>query len=327
MKPTFVARNKWLFLFAASFLLVAVVLATGWTLWRSAASENFDVVATDQASRKILVLDPDVADWSSEEAVKWSWAPSSRNGFENLTYAWGLPSGVKLRKNKEGLWLVVTDSRGLAAIVPYPAGDSKKWGLNVGGNPHEAELLPNGNIAVAASTGGWVRIYTASQGPSSSKYTEFPLSGAHGVLWDPGKNVLWALGDYYLVALQVEGTDSEPTIREVLRKRLLTNGGHDLQPVYGDPDRLWVTTGSHVYQYVKSTNTWDATYPGNALINRGKVKSIGSLKSGQVLSTVPKPGCQSDWCTDTVDFFAPEMQRTRKGAAFYKARFLNPDYQ
>ncbi|GGE02685.1 hypothetical protein [Paenibacillus nasutitermitis] len=40
--------------------------------------------------------------------------------------------------------MVVTDSRGLAAIIPYPSANGKKWGLDVGGNPHSAELLPGG---------------------------------------------------------------------------------------------------------------------------------------------------------------------------------------
>jgi hypothetical protein len=44
---------------------------------------------------------------------------------------------------------------------------------------------------------------TSSQGPDSSKYTEYYLQGAHGVLWvwDPEREVLWALGDLYLVSL------------------------------------------------------------------------------------------------------------------------------
>jgi hypothetical protein len=296
---------------------------------RNQVKQDFKIAATDQASRKIVVFDPADPDWNDEGAVKWSWSPSASNGFSGLTWGWGLPSGVKLRNNSisGGQSLVVTDSKGLAAIVPYPEGDSKQWGLVVGGDPHEAELLPNGNIAIAASAGGWVRLYTSSQGPTSSTYVEYPLSGAHGVLWDPDLKVLWALGDYLLVALKVGGTDSSPSLEEVILKKLPTPLGHDLQPVYGNSDRLWVSTGSKVYQYVKSSGTWDPVFPGHMNISRPRVKSIGNQPSGQVVSTVPKKGCRSDWCTDTVDFFEYAMTRTRTDAAFYKARIMNPDYQ
>src|SRR5690606_19878574 len=123
------------------------------------------------------------------QAVLWSWAPGDANGFAGLTDAWGLPTDAKVRSCKawEGRWMVVTDSLGLAAILPYPPGDSRRWGRNVGGNPHSAELLPGGNIAVAASTAGWVRVYASSQGPDAEHYAEFRLTGAHGVEWDAGR--------------------------------------------------------------------------------------------------------------------------------------------
>ncbi|CAG7644131.1 DUF6528 family protein [Paenibacillus allorhizosphaerae] len=292
--------------------------------------ENGNLVAvTDQASQKIIVFDPNAEDWNSEQAIKWSWKPTSTNGFSGITPGWGLPSGVKLRKNDTfgGLWMVVTDSKGLAAIVPYPAGDSKKWALHVGGNPHEAELLPSGNIAVAASTGGWVRVYTSSQGPTSSKYAEYPMKTAHGVLWDPQKNVLWALGHDHLVALKVEGTPEAPTLKEEQKVDLPSADGHDLQPVYGNTDRLWVSTGSGVYQYVKSEKNWSRGFPDAPKINVRGIKSVGNLLTGQVVLTTPKKGCQSDWCTDTVRFVTPDTYRSRTGAAFYKARVWNPNYQ
>src|SRR5690606_38391276 len=138
--------------------------------------------------------------------------------------AWGLPTEAKVRSHDKwgGQWMVVTDSKGLAAIVPYPAGDRKQWGLNVGGNPHSAELLPGGNVAVAASTGGWVRVYTSSQGPESNHFAEYGLPSAHAALWDPDLNVLWSAGKEYLVALTVGGTDAEPTLEEALRIELPT---------------------------------------------------------------------------------------------------------
>lgn len=304
-------------------------------------SRNVDVsssyvAVTDQVSHRIMVLKADEWAKGREDAVVWTWSASASNGFEGLEASWGLPTDAKIRWNERlggGYWMVVTDSRGLAAIVPYPQGDSRQWGWNVGGNPHSAELLPNGNIAVAASTGGWVRIYTSSQGPDCGDYVEYPFPGAHGVQWDPERRVLWALGDDDLVALEITGSDAAPVVREVHKVALPTRYGHDLQPVYGNTDRLWVSTGSHVYQYIKSLNDFDESYSNSDMISRANVKSVGNLPSGQVVSAVPdqvirpESGSSSnDWCTARIDFVNPSMTGILPGAGIYKARVWNPDY-
>ncbi|MFC5648574.1 DUF6528 family protein [Paenibacillus solisilvae] len=215
---------------------------------RSSGEAGRYIAATDQASHAILVLDPAAADWNDEHAVIWRWSPEESNGFRGLTAAWGLPTEAKIRPCAVwgGLWLVTTDSLGLVAIIPYPEGGSRKWGRNVGGNPHSAELLPGGNLAVAASTGGWVRVYASSQGPDSGVYAEYAMPGAHGVVWDSRMNLLWTVGNDHVAALRVGGSDAAPELREMNLYRLPTRHGHDLQPVSGDPGRLWVSTGAAV---------------------------------------------------------------------------------
>ena len=294
------------------------------------SAETAWVAVTDQLSQRILVLDPQVKDWNASEALKWSWRPEASNGFGAFLGAWGNPSGVKLRENDVfgGQWMVVTDSKGLAAIVPYPAGNELKWAQVVGGNPHSAELLPNGNIAVAASTGGWVRVYASSQGPDASQYFEFPLKGAHGVLWDPANNLLWAVGDDHLVALEVLGTPDAPVLKKVIERPLPTRGGHDLAPVYGEAGRLWVTTGSSVYQYDKAEDAWiDSYFGADALLRRSGVKGVGDLPNGQVVAVWPKSGSLYTWTTDTVHLFLPDEVRRRDNSAIYKARVWRAEYQ
>ncbi|USK36766.1 DUF6528 family protein (plasmid) [Bacillus sp. F19] len=317
-------------------LVVAVVISisvvmSGANYGQAYAEDNkqsdYWVAVTDQESDQILVFDTKKSDWNDKNALKWSWAPTIENGFEELTSAWGTPSGVKLRKGENGgKYMLVTDSAGLVAMVKYPSG-KRVWGHNVGGNPHAAELLPDGNIAAASSHGNFVRVYTASQGPDSSKYTEYYLQGAHGVLWDPEREVLWALGDLYLVSLKVKGTPEDPQLEEISRSSIPTFGGHDLSPVYGDTDKMWVTSNTKVYQYSKSTNAWLEDYEGASEISRKSVKSIGNQPSGQVVLAVPRAGTKYSWTTDTVDFYLPSDKRVLKGGSFYKARIWNPNYQ
>ncbi len=303
------------------------------------ANPSTYVAVTDQAGKQIGVYDLDVRPWDASRALVWRWSADPLNGFEGLMHAWGLPTDAKLRRcdRWDGQWMVVTDSLGLAAIVNYPAGNERKWGLNVGGNPHSAELLPNGNIAVAASTGGWVRVYTSSQGKDAETYAEYAFPGAHGVEWDAKRQVLWAVGEDRLIALEVYGNAEAPRIRQVHQVRLPTSGGHDLQPVYGHEDRLWISTQAKVYQYSIAMDQFDEDYPGCERISRAHVKSVGDMPSGLVLSAAPdgvlRPdtgAADNDWCTDSIDccpngrsFETAAQSLVRyplPGVALYKAR-------
>ncbi|MCU6711872.1 DUF6528 family protein [Paenibacillus sp. J5C_2022] len=320
---------------ASAVSLAAIVIVVSSMNWMGNARANTTVpdsyvaVADQGSGGRITLYDPLATDWNQSSAVKWSWYPNASNGFVDNQPGWGYPSGVKLRENcvYGGKWMVVVDSNGFAGIIPYPAGNSKKWSQVIPGNLHSIELLPDGNVAIAASNGGWVRIYTSSQAVDSSTYVQYDLPGGHGVLWDPENELLWALGNDHLVSLRITGTASAPVITEVDKITLPTRWGHDLSPVYGDTDRLWVSSGSKVYQFTKSTKIWSETYAGSSDANRAHVKAHGNQPSGQIVRAVPKDGGVHPWTTDTVDFFLPNTSRTVTGGGFYKARIWNSDYQ
>ncbi|QNE19859.1 hypothetical protein F1D05_20510 [Kribbella qitaiheensis] len=286
------------------------------------------VALTDQQyengpAARIRLMDPAVYDWNTAAAQKWSWSPTSANGFSGLTSLWGLPSDVKLRMDRAGAYVaVVADSRGLAGLITYPGGQ-RIWAANVGAanNPHSVELLPDGNVAVAASSGGFVRVYTASQGSASTKSVSYSLPDAHGVQWDPVRQVLWVLGGNRLAALKINGTAAAPTLAESLVVTLPTSGGHDLTPVLENHDRLWISTGSKVYQFSKSAGAIVSTE------NVGAIKSVNSMPNAQQVRTTPKAGCKTTWCTDTVNFAVPAATRTLSGAQIYKARVWSSRYE
>ena len=286
------------------------------------------IAITDQsynstANARIRLMDPAVSNWSTAGAEVWNWHPTTSNGFSGLTGYFGLPTDAKLRRDSAGNQVfVVSDSHGLAALVNYPAG-TRRWAVNVvaSNNPHSAELLPNGNVAVAASTGGFVRVYAASQGSAATKYAQYNLTTAHGVLWDPAGSVLWAIGGSKLVRLQVGGTAAAPTLTEVGSWALPTSGGHDLTPKLGNSDRLWISTSSAFYEYSKSANAAVATYGTDG------VKSMNSMANGRWVQTLPKTGCTTTWCTDEVHVTSPDLTYRVSGAEIYKSRVWDPAYQ
>lgn len=296
---------------------------------------NCPIVATNQNGQNVEVYDPAVADWNNAAAKVWSWKPTIALGYSSTEIAaWSNVSDAKLRNTT--IWpgtnqvIVTTASGGLITIATYPGGVNK-WAKNVGGNPHSAELLPNGNIATASSTGGYVRVYASSQGSTAGFFANFNVTDAHGVLWDPANNLLWALGDN-LYALTVGGTAAEPTLTEVVSKRKTISGtGHDLSPYYGDTNKLWITSSNDVWIYNKTTGAL-TNAPGAAY--RATVKAASNQPSnGQIVQTKPRTTCsQSTWCTAYVEFYhgttgALETTKYVSGAAFYKARVFQPAYQ
>ncbi|OKJ99884.1 hypothetical protein AMK26_27080 [Streptomyces sp. CB03234] len=293
-----------------------------------------DVLLTDQASKRVLLLDGGRYAWdpgADPAVVKWAFSPVGDARYADLEpdVSWVHPSEAKVREWRGRTYVLTVASYGFAAVVEYPSG-RRHWGgtLSPGTirhNPHSIELLPDGNVAVAGSTGDVVRLYAASRGGG---YVTYPLEDAHGLQWDAGRRVLWALGGDRLVALRVGGTAAEPTLDEAFEARLPTPHGHDLGQVAGDPDRLWVSSGSAVYQYVKSTGTFLRDFPGAAGISRARVKAVGGDPvTGQVVSTVPEKGLGESWWTRTVAVHRPDgTYRTYRLAngGIYKARWWLP---
>lgn len=292
----------------------------------------------------MIAYDPSAADWNSASAVKWSWRPTTALGFSsNEITAFGRVTDFKLRNTSAGQRVVVTASNGLAAIISYPAG-VKQWAqvLPTSANLHSAELLPNGNIAIASSntTTGWVRVYASSQGVSGTNYTEYPLNNAHGAQWDPTTERLWVIGKQgpgtadprVLTALAVTGSAAQPHLTEDARRwnELPDIGGHDLSPDPGDPNVLLLSTASHTYSFDKTASVNAFTGLSDLIY----VKSITRQPSGQLVQTradyhkTPQGNCAvvNSWCTDTVDFYSPDTSRPVTGAQFYKARVWNPYY-
>ena len=279
------------------------------------------IIAADQASRSVVLLDPGMVATRSLAAARWSWSPGDSLADLDPGRSWFSVSEAKWGDLYGTPAVLCCASEGLVAVATFPDGEVY-WATCVpGANPHSVELLPEGGVAVAASDGGWVRLYAASLGPRSGRFAEFALPGAHGVTWHPRTGLLWAVGEADLLALACNRSARYPQLFEVARYPLPEGGGHDLAPVARDPDRFWVTTQERVHQFSVPEAAF-VPYPDQARVDRTEVKCIGDdPATGQILLVTPTVGDPCVWCTSTVELICPDRELTFPGAALYKARW------
>ncbi len=304
-----------------------------------ASSAGTEMVAgADQRDNKVVVFHQNSGDWNQDDAVVWQWKPTSAKGFTGINTYTNV-SDAKLRYSEfyGGYVVITTSSGGFVGIVDYKT-QEKLYSRDTKNenNSHSVELLPGGNLAVASSTGNSVTIYASSQGDGSGYYARCTLEDAHGLTWDPDLQVLWALGGKKLVAYEVSGTEEEPTLnlREDMVFDLPSSGGHDLYPVYGDNDRLWVTTVEDVYQFNTRTGEFSTAFDAYGTISAANIKAVGNQPySGTIVRAIPN-GTQTTWNTNTVELFIPDGKgsytsetRVHSRDAYYKARVWYYKYQ
>ncbi|MFJ9951249.1 DUF6528 family protein [Kitasatospora sp. NPDC091207] len=285
------------------------------------------VVVVDQESRSVLLLQSaeELMAYRSPDRlpVVWSWSADRAPDLADLTpaHSWSMPDEAKSRVRNGGRYLLTAASGGLVAVVDTATGGTY-WAADTGGaNPHSLELLPDGNVAVAASAGGWVRLYAASRGPRSTAHAAYPLKGAHGVHWDARTRLLWAVGDDTLTALRVGGTPAAPVLTAVRSVALPDPGGHDLAPVLAAPGRFWVSTAAHLWQYDPAGSGFTRVRLGDEAAERD-VKSVGDEPgTGRLLTAAPDHAGPCTWCTSVLALHRPDGVRTLRGSKLYKARW------
>ena len=116
------------------------------------------------------------------------------------------------------------------------------------------------------------------------------------------------------------------------RATIPSDHAHDLAPVYGNPDELWITTGSNVYRYNKVTKTFFTEYDGYKYLNRSSVKGVGNFEDGSLVFLYPDGAFQS-WTTKSMILvqnqdgkMVQEVLKSETGH-FYKVRVWDTRYQ
>ena len=255
----------------------------------------------------------------------------------SLIWSYKLPyyniAGTKLRHSEtHGDVALAVCGNTYGCMISYPEGKLLWYTEAAASNPHSIELMPNGVIAIASSTGGEVRFFTTDKKTSRTPAAKVTLEDAHGVLWDDEKQVLWAIGRTVLTAYRVtlDGTKVTVTEDTSLRATIPSDWSHDLAPVYGNTDALWITTGSHVYRFNKTTKTFSTDYAGHEILDRKDIKGVGSFDDGAVAYIYPD-GAFKTWTGQSAYLLKAGATAcetlTSADGHFYKLRVWDTRYQ
>ncbi|MGV3540137.1 MAG: DUF6528 family protein [Rufibacter sp.] len=252
-----------------------------------------DVGVLDWATDQLEVYKSSATDWTLGTSKAWTFKPSTAISGGNWTAAestapgWDNPTDMKLRLNSKlgaGIEWIAAVGGETALITNHSK--VKKWSTNIGSgqNPQSIEILGNGNVAVAAAAGNWVKVYSTR----TTKSATYTLYNAHAVLWDETNSRLWATGQlasggpWSIVAFTV-GTGTTPALEIDASRTFSTDKTflRHLSPVVGQPNKFWVSAAEGIFFYNKETK--NLTSLEGKLFNKQNITATSNQPTGEII--------------------------------------------
>ena len=291
------------------------------------------VVCAEQHLHRIVVFRAD-SDWSDPANLLWSWEPANDPGVARDHRDWfRFPSECKVVAGGDAILMTASD--GVVALLDVPRCRVRFY-ARPGGNPHSAEVLPDGNLAVVSSTGNKLSLFAVPARMATPYFdgkpaAQYPFRDAHGCVWEKERRLLWVLGVDELAAFEYNFDKHAPALvkREsyrlderrflpaALREKFPANKrphfyGHDLFPL---PDsRALLLSGGRVVLRFDPVRR-DFTIASE----RRNLKSVSvNPADGRLLFMRPT----RSWWSDSLTLDDGGVY-TLPGAKFYKGRWFS----
>ena len=274
-------------------------------LYAPADTARFIVMA-EQSQQRIVI-----ADINTGQLV-WEWKPAPPVVPATHIAWFSNPSDAKPVLNNQ--YLLMTASGGAVALLRI-ADKKLVFYAYAGGNTHSAEMLPDGNIVAASSTGNYLTVFRVDTlaAPADVYKKTIPIAFGHNVVWDRKRNLLWSAGMNTLISFRYNFNCAYPDLEPIDSVKLPGAQAHDLFPDYGS-ERLWLTNLSHVYLFDPATRSLQ---PGPTL--QADIKSVSSAP-GNAPTILIRP--KEKWWTDEVLDANGKIIFHQAGWKIYKARWL-----
>lgn len=268
------------------------------------------LLITDQSVNRIAIVDV------KAKKITWEWR-AKEAGIRPQDVKWfKAPSDAKAVYNKK--YILLNASLGGVALVRV-ADKKTIFYAYAGGNTHSAELLPDGNIVAASSTGNYLTVFHTDtlHFPDSVYSKKIYLPFAHNVVWDKKRNILWSAAKNKLYTLRYNFNCQRPDLTITDSINLPDTDAHDLFPIYGK-DSLWLTTVHGVFKIDPATKKI-ATVTGSYTKN---IKDVSSGPKGfPTIIMLPK----EQWWTDEILDEEGNSIFKQDGLKMYKVRWFLPN--
>lgn len=274
-------------------------------------------------------------DWTEPASIVWTWNSKTEPDIKDEYRQWFIGSrdgkyvkGIKhplMAEGKEYVLLCAGDAVALVQVQPKQTVFYANPGTGLG--THSVAMLPDGNLVAAAESGKLIVVVTdpaLSTFPDKVKLSAIDLPGAHGVVWDWKRNVLWALGST-LSKYQYDPS-AEPMLKELNAFIPPEDTGHDLFPT-GDGKLLNVTTNNSTSVFDPDTGKF-AAHP--VLSFQTYIKGMsqdGPMGAYAYMVPDPDPNItkpENSWWSPHVRFInaiGAKSLKNKAGARFYKVRW------
>lgn len=292
-------------------------------------SRNLSVKETLAPLYRVAVSNSGDTSIDVYEITPFNTKPTLVKTFKNVG-----ATGINFRHTDKHGDVIVCATGTVVKVISYSTGKEIWSKTGIASSAHGAELLPNGVVAVASSTPNKLSFFDMNSKASKT----LTLDDAHAVLWDPKYEVVWAAGYTEIRAYKVTLKSGTLTVTEDTSKRSPFNntGAHDLAPVYGDKDKMWVSTFGKIYIYDKTTKKFSETIDGsNGIVCGRRIKGLGDFADGSMVTTYPDEKSTSlyTWTTEKLNFYFKYEGKLyfspvyTPGEHYYKIRIVRTDYQ
>lgn len=264
------------------------------------------IILSEQLQTRVAIADVD------SKTIIWEWKPSTPDVKAEALKWFSSISDAKLVYN--GKYILATASGGGVALIRI-ADKKTVFYAYAGGNVHSAELLPDGNIVSASSTGNHLTLFKVDtlNFPDKVYAKTISIDFGHNVVWDHKNQVLWSATMNRLNSYKYNFNCNFPDLDLVESISLPGTEAHDLFPVYNE-NALWLSNTTNVYKFDVATRKLV-----QAEVLQVNIKSVSSGPEGfPVILLKPK---ESWWADEVIDAKGNTVF-LQNGLKIYKARWL-----
>jgi hypothetical protein len=301
-----------------NFLKAIILIMLSGIVQKSAAQQpiNFKIVKkcillADQGTNRVAILD------LTKKTVIWEWKPSlaiipqHQKWFSYLSEA---------KPVYNGEYVLITASGGAVALIRI-ADKKVMFYAYAGGNTHSAEILPDGNIVAASSTGNFMTVFRVDtlQGPEGVYSKQILLSNGHNVVWDHKRNVLWSASNRHLKSFIYNFDTLRPDLTAKDSIALPETDSHDLFPSYNRRSLL-LSNPKGLYRYhfrSKTVKRIPVAYPD--------IKSVSTGGKGYPMILIYAEDTRKSWSTDQITGLDQAIIFKQSDLKMYKARWFVPN--